>query len=107
MNCDDIYCYICTLYELMRFDIVEIEELSGPYAHIYSVSIDNAESTLIDNFFESNKQYKKELQQIASTLKNMGCRTGCRRGFFTMNEGSPGDGVSVLKAGQMRLYCIY
>jgi hypothetical protein len=37
----------------------------------------------------------------------MGKETGCRWDNFKHNEGSPGDGVSVLKAGRLRLYCLY
>ena len=37
----------------------------------------------------------------------MGQETGCRWDYFKHNEGSLGDGVAVLKAGRLRLYCLY
>ena len=43
----------------MGFEITEIEELSGNKARIYSVIIDGEEGTLLEQFFEENKDYRK------------------------------------------------
>lgn len=91
----------------MRFEITEIEELSGNKAHIYSVTLEGEALTLLEQFFEEWQMYEAELNEILNKLRVMGESTGCLRQFFKMNEGKPGDGVAVLKAGQLRLYCLY
>ena len=91
----------------MNFEIIEMEELSGDGAKIYSVTLDGGESTLLEQFFEDNAEYETEINEILNKLYLMGQETGCRWVFFKHNEGKPGDGVSVLKAGQLRLYCLY
>jgi hypothetical protein len=91
----------------MNFDIEEIEELSGDAASIYSVTIEGEEKTLLEQFFEENAEYGTELNEIADKLSVMGQETGCRWDYFKHNEGNPGDGVAVLKAGRLRLYCLY
>ena len=91
----------------MNFDIEEIKELSGDAASIYSVTMEGEENTLLEQFFEENAEYDEELTEILNKLYVMGKETGCRWDNFKHNEGSPGDGVSVLKAGRLRLYCLY
>lgn len=91
----------------MNFDIEEIQELSGNAASIYSVTMEGEETTLLEQFFEENEEYKAELNEIIEKLYVMGQKTGCRWDFFRHDEGSPGDGVSVLKSGRLRLYCLY
>jgi len=92
----------------IEFEIEEIEWFSGRQAHIYSIRLKGSPTTLIEDFFNENRQYAKELKQLAINLKSMG-ETGCRRDFFKHNEGNPGDGVAVLKIpkGRLRLYCLY
>lgn len=91
----------------MNFDIEEIKELSGDAASIYSVTMEGENVTLLEQFFEENAEYDEELTEILNKLYVMGKETGCRWDNFKHNEGSPGDGVSVLKAGHLRLYCLY
>lgn len=91
----------------MNFDIEEIKELSGNAASIYSVTMEGEETTLLEQFFDENAEYEEELNEILNKLYVMGQDTGCRWDNFTHNEGSPGDGVSVLKSGRLRLYCLY
>ena len=91
----------------MNFEITEMEELSGDGAKIYSVTLDGDETTLLEQFFEENAEYETEINELLNKLYIMGQETGCRWDFFKHNEGKPGDGVSVLKAGQLRLYCLY
>ena len=91
----------------MNFDIEEIKELSGDAATIYSVTMEGEKMTLLEQFFDENAEYEEELQEILNKLYVMGRETGCRWDNFTHNEGSPGDGVSVLKSGRLRLYCLY
>ncbi len=91
----------------MVFEIVEVEELSSDNGHLYSVILDNGDNTLLDEFFETNRGRRNELNDLLERLMAMKNKTGFRRDFFTHNEGSPGDGIAVLKSGSMRLYCIY
>ena len=91
----------------MHFDITEMTDFSGDEAHIYSVTLEDEEQTLLEQFFEENKNYGDELQSIASKLYVMGNTTGCRTHFFKHNEGVPGDGVAALRMGRLRLYCLY
>ena len=91
----------------MNFEIEEIKELSGDAASIYSVTIEGEEKTLLEQFFEENAEYETELNEIADKLSVMGQETGCRWDYFKHYEGSSGDGVAVLKAGRLRLYCLY
>jgi len=91
----------------MNFDIEEIKELSGDAASIYSVTIEGEETTLLEQFFDENAEYEEELNEILNKLYVMGQETGCRWDNFTHHEGCPGDGVSVLKSGRLRLYCLY
>ena len=91
----------------MGFRITEIEELSGKEAHIYSVTLTGEENTLLEQFFDENSVYEAELNTILEKLQVMAEETGCLRQYFKHNEGRAGDGVAVLKAGQLRLYCLY
>ena len=92
---------------VMNFEIEEIEDVSGDAASIYSVTIKGEETTLLEQFFDENAEYEEELTEILNKLYVMGHETGCRWDNFKHNEGSPGDGVSVLRAGRLRLYCLY
>ena len=91
----------------MKFEITEIAELSGEMAHIYSVTLNGEEQTLLEQFFDENAEFTEELGVIAEKLLVMGHDTGCRYEFFKHHEGALADGVAVLRVGQIRLYCLY
>lgn len=91
----------------MKFEIKELEELSGEKAHIYSVVLEGDEETLLEQFFTENSEHVEELQTMLSKIQTMANDTGCRRQFFTDGEGAWADGVIALKAGKLRLYGIY
>lgn len=95
------------LASMIKFKITEIEDFIGDKAHIYSVTLKGEEVTLLEQFFEENQEYQEEIEEITNKIVVMNESTGCRRQFFKMNEGRPGDGVAVLKSGQLRLYCLY
>jgi len=90
----------------MLFDIVEIEDLSGPCAKIYSIAFKGDDLTLLDHFIEDNKDYETELEEIIARLHTMGNVTGCKALFFREHEGAAGDGLVALRVRQMRLYCL-
>lgn len=90
----------------MKFDIINIEEFSGQQAQIYSIMYEDDNMTLLDHFFEDNKEYQEEIEEIARKLIVMGKYSGCKPTFFKPNEGSPGDGMVALWYKQIRLYCL-
>lgn len=91
----------------MKFDIINIEELSGPKAQIYSIMYEGDDMTLMDHFFEDNEEeHQEDLEEMASKLQVMGNDTGCRAHLFKLYEGEPGDGVVALSHNRMRLYCL-
>ena len=92
----------------VEFDIVEIEELSGDRAHIYSVLLDGEEQSLLMQFFsEFAESNAKEMDIFRRQLYSMGHVWGCKREFFKLYEGAAGDGVAALSIGSFRLYCLY
>ena len=91
----------------MDFDIIELADLSGEMAHIYSVTLKGDELTLLEQFFEDNVEYVEELDTIIQKLILMGKETGCRYEFFKHHEGALADGVAAIRVGQIRLYCLY
>lgn len=91
----------------MNFNIVRIDEVSGPKAQIYSIIYEGEEQSLFDCFFDENvDKHYEELEEIAAKLTSMGHKTGCKSNFFRQYEGTPGDGVVALKHKRMRLYCL-
>ena len=94
----------------MNFELVELDELSGNKATIYSVILDDDDVTLYDYFIDENiADYEKEVHSINTRLETIGKYTGARSHFFKLNEGVPGDGVCALYDDPdilLRLYCI-
>ena len=94
----------------MKYKLVEIAELSGNKATIYTVIDCNDNKTLFDYFLEENGDlHLSEIKDIIARLKVIGEKTGAREQFFKLNEGSPGDGVCALydlPNYKLRLYCI-
>lgn len=94
----------------MKFEIVEIEELSGSHGRIYSIILGDDDCTVFDKFITANiRNHPKEVKEIYGTLKAMGQKTGIRDHFFKENEGHLGDGVCALydsEESNLRLYCV-
>ncbi|MDL2230195.1 hypothetical protein LJB87_00170 [Alistipes sp. OttesenSCG-928-L06] len=94
----------------MKFEIIEIEELSGDKGKIYSVSLNDEDQTLFDKFVEiHDEQFPAEIDEITNRLHGMGNNIGHRYDFFKHDEGIPGDGVCALydiPERSLRLYCI-
>lgn len=91
----------------MGFKIVEMEGLSGPKAHIYSVVFDGDKETLLEQFFNENSSEEELLIKMLGKIKSMADKTGCLRQFFKEGEGKLADGVVALAVGNIRLYGIY
>nr|DAX99614.1 MAG TPA: hypothetical protein [Caudoviricetes sp.] len=91
----------------MGFTIVELEDLSGTKARIYSVVFDGDKETLLEQFFDENAAHEKQLTKMLAKIKTMANDTGCLRQFFKEGEGKLGDGVVALSTGKLRLYGIY
>ncbi|WP_299550850.1 hypothetical protein [Seonamhaeicola sp.] len=79
-------------------------------ATIYSLFIEEDQTTLFENFLNENKtKYFKEVKDIVTRLKVIGNDTGAREQFFKLNEGNIGDGVCALydtDKSNLRLYCV-
>lgn len=93
----------------MKIEIIKSSLLSGNYASIYNVLIDD-EETLFDRFILENiDESRTEIKNILDKLKIIGQETGARISHFKENEGSLGDGVCAmfdLPDKKLRLYCI-
>jgi hypothetical protein len=93
----------------VKIELVKSSLLSGSYATIYNVLIDD-EETLFDRFVAENIQENRiEIKNILDKLKTIGCETGGRVSYFKEREGSFGDGVCAmfdLPDKKLRLYCI-
>ncbi len=94
----------------MKFEIVELNRLSGRKATVYSLIIDDDEVTLFDKFVDENdEQFPDEIDSIFETLNKIGKKYGNARQFFKENEGNLGDLVCALydtPNSNLRLYCI-
>lgn len=90
----------------MKFDIAEIEELSGSGGRVYSVFVGDDDETLFDKFLAENAQLP-ETQEMLNRIRAMAESTGFLRQFFKEGEGALADGVVALRVGQLRLYGIY
>ena len=92
----------------MNFEIKEVKNLSGEKAHIYSVILDGDSKTLLEQFFDENAKYRRDVKKILNKILVMANDTGCRRQYFKEGEGALGDGVVAIdKTGCLRLYGIY
>lgn len=91
---------------MKNFEIIDTD-FSGSKAKIYTVIEEGSDISLLEEFFEENAEYKQELNEILNRLKIIGNEHGARSNYFKEHEGSPGDKVAVLKAGHLRLFCLY
>lgn len=78
----------------MQFEIVQMEDLSGDAAKIYSVILEGEESSLLEQFVLDNLDYKREIQEMIKRLSLMGQKYGCKPHYFKEGEGSPLSGVA-------------
>jgi hypothetical protein len=94
----------------MKFELIELENLSGPKATFYSVLIDDDSETLFEKFYHENKDtFREELKSIVKTLDIVALDSGARRSYFKENEGKLGDLVCALydtPKSNLRLYSI-
>lgn len=94
----------------MEFKIVNIKQLSGKRAQIYSVILGQENESVFEQFLQNNySEYPTEIEDIVSKLKIMAKKTGAAENFFKLNEGKPGDGVCALFDSpdkKLRIYCI-
>lgn len=92
----------------MKFDFREVKELSGAKARVYSVILDGEDETLLEQFFDENIKYEKDLNKVLHRINVMAHDTGCRKSFFKEGEGAWADGMVAMQGtGHLRLYGIY
>lgn len=94
----------------MNFEVIKLENLSGEETSIYTVFVEELETTLFEQFLMENAEtYSNEIQNIIDRLETIAHDTGAKGGFFREKEGKPGDGVCALfdiPNHNLRLYCI-
>jgi hypothetical protein len=94
----------------VNFEVVEIVELSGEGATVYSVLLDDDERTLFELFIEEQiSSYRSEVEDILARIQEMGKRHGAREQFFKLGEGPMGSHVCALydiPGKALRLYCV-
>ena len=92
----------------MNFEIIEMKNLTGAKARVYSVILDGEENTLLEQFFNENIEYKDDLKKVLYKIQTMAQNTGCRKSYFKEGEGAWADGMIALQGtGRLRLYGIY
>jgi len=94
----------------MKYELVEIEDLSDGRCHIYSVLPEGEEETLLEAFFFRYKDdFEIDVEDLLDRLHYIGHARGADERFFKLWEGRPGDGVCALfdiPEAHLRLYCI-
>lgn len=87
------------------FNIVELENLSGPMANICSVKYEDSEQCEFESLIEFNlKDYKLIVSEIIRRLDRVGNTTGVQSSFF---EFKVAPDVYVLKDTEnLRVFCI-
>lgn len=93
----------------MKIELVKSPSLSGKYATIYDVWIDD-NTSLFDRFLaEYFPTHKSEILSIVDKIQTIAQKTGARANFFKENEGTLGDGVCAMfdvPKYKLRLFCI-
>lgn len=72
----------------MNFEIIEMKNLTGAKARVYSVILDGEENTLLEQFFNENIEYKDDLKKVLYKIQTMAQDTGCRKSYFKIGEGA-------------------
>jgi|AVFP01.1.fsa_nt_gi hypothetical protein len=94
----------------MKCKIVKLSRFSGAEASVYSVIINDSQTSLFENFIQENiNSHASEIKNIGMRLITIGKDTGARYSFFKHKEGVPGDGVVALYDDpdkKLRLYGI-
>ena len=60
----------------MKFEIREVENLTGTKARVYSVILDGEEKTLLEQFFDENIEHIKDLKRVLYKIHVMAHDTG-------------------------------
>ncbi len=93
----------------MKIELVKSPSLSGKYATIYDVWIDD-NTSLFDRFLaEYFPTHESEILSIVDKIRIIAQKTGARANFFKENEGTLGDGVCAMfdvPKYKLRLFCI-
>lgn len=81
----------------MKYEIVEMQQLSGGQSKVYSVIPEGENITLFDKFVDEYElEFNNEIKDILARLYQIGHFTGARISFFKQHEGKPGDFVCAL-----------
>jgi hypothetical protein len=95
---------------LVKYEIVELDELSGERARIYSVVPKGESEDLFTQFVGRwRTTLGDEVKDIVGRLWEIGNRRGARADYFRHDEGRPGDGMCAFydrPGAKLRLYCL-
>lgn len=93
----------------MKIELIKSPSLSGKYATIYNVQIDD-NTSLFDKFLTAYyATHESEILSIVDKIRIIAQKTGARANFFKENEGTLGDGVCAMfdvPKYKLRLFCI-
>lgn len=93
----------------MKYEIVNLDDISGRGCTFYSIIYEGEEVTEYDKFLDSyEEEFPDEINSIQNRLDFMG-EKGAREIFFTLYEGKPGDLTCALydeEEKNLRLYCM-
>ena len=95
----------------MKFELKEIQQLTGQRCKIYSVLMEGDEKTLFEQFLAENRNDSpQEVKIITSDLIAIGKRFGAQDLYFRpKKEGRLGDGIEAIfdkPNANLRLYAI-
>ncbi|MEX2596394.1 MAG: hypothetical protein WEC59_05625 [Salibacteraceae bacterium] len=94
----------------LTLELVELEDLSGEGATIYTLLVREQNKTLFEIFLDENEQqFATEIDNIYARIAEIGEWAGARLNWFKTKEGRPGDGVCALYDDpdkSLRIYCI-
>jgi hypothetical protein len=95
----------------VKFEIVELKELSGKKAKIYSIVIldGGGSDSLFDKFLDENyTDFQEEMEDIYDHLKTYGHYTGLRGDRIIEHEGENlGDGIVAICNRPNKLFRLY
>jgi hypothetical protein len=93
----------------MKFELKEIEQLSGQRCKIYSVLMEGDEKTLFEQFVVENKDnFPEEVKTIFKDLIAIGHYSSAKDHYFrSKKEGKLGDGVEALFDSPNALLRVY
>ena len=91
----------------MKFSIINIKELSGDKALVYSVKYENKEVSELQNFlYKFQDTHQDLLHNIFQRIHLISKRNGVQSSFFKRESPESHNVYRLLKTKELRVYCI-